>query len=198
MITEELRVSLAQIRAEMATIQRQAEETDRRSSAAERRVQMMAREIQRQEAETARVVNRIQDKFKDVAKDLARQGIGTAAGLALSAIDIQSEGFEGFLGRAGVAGIQGFLTAGLPGLGVGVGLSAFTQLTSQVQRLLAEQEGIRKELRRRQEEQRQIVDRINEERDRRVQELVDFKASLQVDTELKVKELEYQNWRLTG
>lgn len=121
MITEELRVSLGQITAELTSLRRSSEEADTRAQKAQARVDRLidrlraaeqrARSFDQQVAQAERKV------LKTVGKTLA---VGVATGI-ISELGIPEAAAP--LVHIGTATIQGAMTAGVPGAVAGFALS---------------------------------------------------------------------------
>lgn len=113
MITEELRVSLGQITAELSTLRQTSQEADTRAQKAQARVDRLVDRLQAAETRARSFDQQVAGAERRVLKTVGKAFLTGAASMALSEIGIPEAAAP--LVRIGTATIQGAMTLGVPG-----------------------------------------------------------------------------------
>ena len=125
MISEQLKIDLAQITSQLRQLQEQTRDNDARTAAVERRARTAAVAVEELDRRSGQVLARLESKIKAQAKLFIRGGIAAGLGSALDSISLGDDPFS----VAGSNIISSTLTAGAFG---GIPAATVTFITSSI------------------------------------------------------------------
>lgn len=128
MISEQLRVDLAQITSQLQQLQGQARENDARTASAQRRIQEVTRTVSSMDKVVDRLLAKVKSQAKSLLKGAAAQGFGSV----LDSLDLGDDPFANYTKNILSSTVAGAAFGGLPGAGLAAATAAIGGLKGMI------------------------------------------------------------------